>query len=149
MKVMIAIDESDHSKEAVAWVSRMAWLAGTDLTVVAVARSAMVVSTEMYAPGLSYDDEILKAEFEYRTRLADEAADILKKAGHPASTRVVTGDPRLEIVDLAKKEKADLIIMGSHGRTGLSRLLLGSVAAHVVTHAPCSVLVVKGVKAAE
>ncbi|TPW01408.1 MAG: UspA domain-containing protein, partial [bacterium] len=133
MKVLIAVDESTHSKQAVSWVSHMAWLAGTDLTVLAVARSPMVVSTEMYAPGLSYDDEILKAEFNYRTRLAEEAADVLKKTGHPATARVVTGDPRLEIVDMAKKEKADLIVMGSHGRTGLSKLLLGSVAAHVVT----------------
>ena len=144
MKVMVAVDESAHSREAVLWISRMPWLAGTELTVVSVARSPMVVSTEMYAPGLSYDDEILKAEFEYRTRLAHEAADKLKKTGHPSSVRVVTGDPRLEIVDLAKKEHADLIVVGSHGRTGLSKLLLGSVAAHVVAHAPCSVLVVKG-----
>jgi universal stress protein A len=46
-------------------------------------------------------------------------------------------------VDEARREKADLIVVGSHGRSGMAKLLLGSVAAHVVSHAPCSVLVVR------
>ena len=53
------------------------------------------------------------------------------------------GDPRDVLVDTARNLHADLLVVGSHGRTGLAKLVLGSVAAHVVTHAPCSVLVVK------
>ena len=53
------------------------------------------------------------------------------------------GDPRTVIVDEAKEWSADLIVMGSHGYTGLKRLLLGSVAHSVVSHAPCSVEVVR------
>jgi len=56
---------------------------------------------------------------------------------------MVPGDPRSALVDEARQEHADLIVVGSHGRSGLSKLLLGSVASHVVAHAPCSVLVVK------
>jgi hypothetical protein len=44
---------------------------------------------------------------------------------------------------MARAERSDLVVVGSHGRSGLSRLLIGSVASHVVIHAPCSVLVVK------
>ena len=53
------------------------------------------------------------------------------------------GDPRMEIVEEAKRSQADLIILGSHGRTGVARWLMGSVAEYVVRHAPCSVEVAR------
>jgi len=56
---------------------------------------------------------------------------------------VAEGDPATEIVDLAKSERCDVIVMGTHGRRGLGRLLMGSVAEEVVRNAPCPVLTVK------
>jgi len=56
---------------------------------------------------------------------------------------VLAGDPRQTLLDVAQSERADLIVVGSHGRSGLAKMMLGSVSSHVVTHAPCSVLVVK------
>ena len=144
MKILVGVDESGQGREAIEWIKRFSWPASTEVIVAAVARMPMVLSTESYAPGLSYDDEALKGEFEFRTRIANEAATSLTKAGLTATTRVVTGDARLEIIDLARKEHCDLVVVGSHGRTGLSKLLVGSVASHVVTHSPCSVVVVKG-----
>jgi universal stress protein A len=58
-------------------------------------------------------------------------------------SRVVEGDPSVAIVDLARESGADIIVIGSHGRSGLSRLLMGSVAEHVVRNASCPVLTVK------
>jgi universal stress protein A len=58
----------------------------------------------------------------------------------PFDHRLVTGDPASAIVKLANEEQVDLIIMGTHGRTGLRRLLMGSVAEAVVRRAPCPVL---------
>jgi nucleotide-binding universal stress UspA family protein len=55
----------------------------------------------------------------------------------------VTDDPRLSIVAVATREAVDLVVVGSHGRSGLQKLLLESVSSHVVAHTPCSVLVVK------
>lgn len=60
--------------------------------------------------------------------------------------RLETGTPTGEIVRVAKATEADLIVMGSHGRTGLARLLMGSVAEHVVREAPCAVLIIKDSK---
>src|SRR5208337_1128667 len=57
-------------------------------------------------------------------------------------SRVLTGDPAAKILELAKKEKIDLIIMGAHGRKGLERVFFGSVADAVVTGAPCAVLTI-------
>jgi len=54
--------------------------------------------------------------------------------------RVLTGDPATEIVRIAKEEKADLIVLPTHGRTGLSHVFFGSVAEKVVRHAECPVL---------
>jgi nucleotide-binding universal stress UspA family protein len=58
-------------------------------------------------------------------------------------TRLVEGEPAGGIIDLAREVSADLIVIGSHGRTGLSRLLMGSIAEHVVRKAACPVLTVK------
>ncbi len=59
--------------------------------------------------------------------------------------RMVTGEPAAAVVELAKEENADLIVMGTHGRTGFSRVLMGSVAEAVVRRAPCPVLTWKHV----
>jgi nucleotide-binding universal stress UspA family protein len=61
----------------------------------------------------------------------------------PVSHVFLEGDPATEIVGYARDARLDLIVMGTHGRTGLDRILLGSVAEKVLRDAPCSVLVVK------
>ncbi len=61
----------------------------------------------------------------------------------PYEHRLITGDPASEIAGLAEKESMELIVMGTHGRTGLMRLLMGSVAEVVVRQASCPVLTYK------
>ena len=67
----------------------------------------------------------------------------------PYEHHMATGDPAGEIVSFAEKEKVDLIVMGTHGRTGLGRLLMGSVAEAVVRRAPCPVFTFKESKPAK
>jgi nucleotide-binding universal stress UspA family protein len=57
--------------------------------------------------------------------------------------RLADGDPQAEIVRVAQEARCDLIVMGTHGRTGFGRLLMGSVAEQVVRNAPCTVVTVK------
>lgn len=78
-----------------------------------------------------------KAGLEELGQLADEAAS----SGVKADFTQAVGDPGRVICDLATSWKADLIMVGNRGRTGLSELLLGSVSNYVMHHAPCSVLV--------
>src|SRR5262249_58415903 len=73
-----------------------------------------------------------------------EVEATLRAAGIATENRLSTGDPRDPLLRLIEEERVDLIVVGSHGRTGLAKLLLGSVSSHIVTHARCSVLVVKG-----
>jgi len=67
----------------------------------------------------------------------------MQDAGIPVAIRIIRGVPYREIVDMARDIQADLIIMGTHGRTGVPHLLLGSVAERVVRLAPCAVMVVR------
>ena len=83
--------------------------------------------------------EFMDAAREIATRGADE----LEAAGVRAESAIRQGDPRISILEEAKEWGAELIIVGSHGRTGVERWLMGSVAEYVVRHASCSVEVVR------
>jgi nucleotide-binding universal stress UspA family protein len=76
--------------------------------------------------------------------MADRVRDLLRQEGVPADSVVKEGNPAQAIVAAAAENECDLIIVGSHGRTGLDRLLMGSVSQQVVIQAKCPVLVVKG-----
>jgi nucleotide-binding universal stress UspA family protein len=75
--------------------------------------------------------------------IARELVAELESAGLSATVELRDGDAATEIIAAARETGAGLIVMGTHGRTGVSRLVLGSVARNVVQHAPCSVLVVR------
>jgi len=75
--------------------------------------------------------------------LADWEASARSEGVQVLASRLLTGDPANEISGVARACAADLIVMGTHGRTGLKHVLLGSVAEKVVRHAPCDVLVVR------
>jgi nucleotide-binding universal stress UspA family protein len=70
----------------------------------------------------------------------------LRQRGIKASWRAQAGVPFEEIVRIAEEERMDMIVMGTHGRTGLNRALLGSVAERVIRLAPCPVLTVRQTK---
>jgi nucleotide-binding universal stress UspA family protein len=86
---------------------------------------------------------ILERIREFQGELVERSRKKLADAGLQAEGRVIEGDPRESLLELARREFVDLIVVGSHGRTGLEKLLMGSVASHIVAHASCSVLVVR------
>jgi nucleotide-binding universal stress UspA family protein len=81
--------------------------------------------------------------FERAESLVEKIAVRLQSAGFSVSVSTPDAEPRHGIVDEARRWNADLIVMGSHGRSGFDRLLLGSVAEGVLRHAPCSVEIVR------
>ncbi|HEY6572324.1 MAG TPA: universal stress protein [Candidatus Eisenbacteria bacterium] len=142
MNVLIGIDDSPFSRAAIEHVKSMTWPAGTKFHVISASAPVFVGPGEAAAPGAIA--EIIEQQERFHRDLADKAAASLKAAGFQVTAKMVPADPRGALVDAAKSLPADLVVVGSHGRSGLTKLLLGSVATHVVTHAPCSVLVVKG-----
>ena len=87
----------------------------------------------------------LQASREAKARLSlERMLTRAKRAGVAASDVLLEGSPAEKIVPVAKKRRAGLIVMGTRGRTGLEKILLGSVAERVIGLAPCSVLTVRG-----
>jgi nucleotide-binding universal stress UspA family protein len=95
-------------------------------------------------PAIPSEAGLLVAEAdEYRDYAKDQLLHYQPPGGVRLEHWLETGEPEAEILGLARKLHADLIVMGTHGRTGLGRLLLGSIAEHVLRKAPCPVLTVK------
>jgi len=142
MKVIIGVDDSEYSKKAVRHVASAPWPAGARFLVFSIYTWPVVVGPEDVTPAVIVQKLIGEREKEAK-RIAETAAAELRAAGLQAETHVGSGDPRFVLVDAAAHEKADLVVVGTHGRTGMKRLMLGSVATYVISHAPCSVLVVR------
>ena len=146
MRVVIGIDHSPHSDAALAWVKRASWPVESRFWLV----SAVPVSTASYAyadaGGFSSIDTLQQEQMTAHRELTQNAERELRAAGFSVDSRVELGDPRDLIVRAAESVGADLVVVGSHGRTGLPRLLMGSVASYVVSHAPCDVMVIKRTK---
>jgi general stress protein 26/nucleotide-binding universal stress UspA family protein len=143
MKILLAVDDSPYSSEAVREVAVRTWPPGTAVRVLSAVEDIPPPAAELWydaGGSLEIANQELTERFEQLTR---RTADSLSAAGLNAEPLVRHGDPRSVIVEEAKEWGADLIILGSHGFTGLKRLLLGSVAQSVVSHAPCSVEVVR------
>lgn len=143
MKLLLAIDDSDYSAAAVKEVAKRPWPKGTTVRVLTVVEPFPAVAMEPWYGARESLERIDDAEKKRARELTKKAVDTLKKAGIRAQATIRQGDPRSEIVDEAEASRADLIVMGSHGYTGIKRWLLGSVASSVVAHAPSSVEIVR------
>lgn len=86
---------------------------------------------------------VLEKQTEQAKALLQSYADKAKNQGIAVEFNHYAGDPGINICDLARSWKADLIVLGRRGLKGLAELIAGSVSNHVVHHAPCSVLVVQ------
>jgi nucleotide-binding universal stress UspA family protein len=87
--------------------------------------------------------EILKKWREEARTLVEHTASRLQAAGFQATAVVAEGEARTAILDQAEKWRPDLILLGSHGRRGLDRFLLGSVSEGIARHARCSVQIAR------
>lgn len=140
MKIVIGIDDSPHSRAALEYVKQMKWPTGTRVVLMAAAQP---LYTMVGMGGAAYPQEVHDEELRRHEEMAARLERELAGAGFQTSAKVLFGDPRDALIETVKLEGADLLIVGSHGRTGFDKLLMGSVASYVVTHAPCNVLVVK------
>lgn len=143
MRILLAVDDSQFSEAAVREVAERGHTADSEVTVLNVIEP-MPVSADGQVWGFALDMNAIQEEQKKAAQeLVARAADTVRRAGWKVSTFVETGDPKSSILDRAKEWKADLIVMGSHGRRGLDRFLLGSVSEAVARHAPCSVEIVR------
>lgn len=142
MKILIALDDSQHSDRALEFVTRMRWPAGSRVIVLTALQPVATTLGATDAPGAVLPG-LLEEQRQQLEGLVTRAEATLREAGFSTEGRVLVGDPREVLVQVAQSERADVLVVGSRGRTGITKLMLGSVSSHVVTHAPCTVLVVK------
>lgn len=142
--ILLTTDFSEASEEAVAKAGEMARVTGARLTVLNVHHHAPA-APEAVVPA---EKQVTPAdlEAEARQRLDHLRHSLLQGVESVSLVSVENVSPPLAICDYAARNGIDLIIIGTHGRTGVSRLLIGSVAEKVVRHASCPVLVVPHAK---
>jgi nucleotide-binding universal stress UspA family protein len=142
MKILLAIDSSKFSEAAVRMLVQQMRTQGAQVRVLHVVESLLLVPQFRQAD-LKAISDAEKALMEEGKKLVARTQEQIRKAGFEVQGRVEEGDPRAVISDRAERWTADLIILGSHGRKGLDRMLMGSVAEFVARHAHCSVLIVR------
>lgn len=143
MKILLAVDDSKHSQAATQAVLAQARPQDSEVAVLHVVEPLpLLVAREMagYDPKL---DAARKGQLQQAKELVEKTAEALRSKGLKVTAAVKEGNPKSEIIDHAAKWHADLIILGSHGKTGLDRFLLGSVSDAVARHAHCSVELVR------
>jgi universal stress protein A len=138
-KICCPVDFADPSRVAMEQAAEVAKRFEGELTLVHVvvppppAASDVLVSSRGLAGAGAMNDE---------ATLARWREDAERRSGRPARSHLLSGDPAAQIVRYAREEHCDLLVVGTHGRTGIRRLVLGSVAERVVRESECPVLVV-------
>lgn len=152
LKILVSSDGSECSLAAARSVASRPWPEGTVFQIISV-QELVVMDTPIGAGSLAaiYPASLLEelmADARAQAKAGVESAKvILAQAGLKMTEPplIPVGDPRINILDAAKAWRADLIVLGSHGRRGLDRILMGSVSEAVAVHAGCSVEVIRTV----
>ena len=146
MKILLAVDGSDFSDAAVDSVAGRPWPEGSIIKILSAVEIPYLATTEPWALPDSYYAQTEQAASEQANAAVTEARHRLQ-AGREKPLEVIAevrkGRAQDVIVEEAEHWGADLIVMGSHGYSGFTRFLLGSVSHAVAAHAPCSIEIVR------
>lgn len=145
-RLVVATDGSQSARAIPDQLAAWAVFDGLPADAVAVSipdSTAFETAVSLYTLG---DERLATRRRQLRAGYADDAESMaarLSEVGLPATAHLRAGDPAHEILAVAKEREADLIVTGTRGLGGIDHLLLGSVARNVLTHARCSVLVMR------
>lgn len=134
-RVLLATDGSETSTQAARAVAARPWPEASEFRVISVEEPWAIASSR-----------VKREEPQEALRTAEQ---VLGSAGLKVTGEVLSGKPKEAILGHARKWAADLIVVGSHGRRGIKRFILGSVSEAIAMNAPCSVVVVRGRRNAE
>lgn len=155
-RILVPLDGSERAAAALPHAETLAKLAGAELILIQVIPSAamLVSETAVASPGMGLPTvdpflsanqyESVEAALEQDARATlDAAAAPLEKQGIAVQKIILQGAPADAILSYAKDNQVDLIVMSTHGRTGLARIVFGSVAESVIRHSASPVLLVR------
>jgi nucleotide-binding universal stress UspA family protein len=137
-KILIPTDFSENASQAMEYGFQLAKRLGAKVLLLHVIPLGSYVSAASSAPLPAEAIDALAATA--RSNISEQAQKLSKAHGVTAEVLVVDGPAPATIAELAKAQAADLIVMGTQGRTGLKHVLLGSIAEHVVRHSTIPVL---------
>jgi nucleotide-binding universal stress UspA family protein len=142
-RILVPVDFSAHSEKAVRYATTLANRFSARVSLLHVVEDPFVTGAwqaEAFVPNMP---ELLNDLTKAAQAHIGELKGRLAAQGFAVETAVITGEPSRSIVEQAMAGAFDLIVMGTHGRTGLSHAFLGSIAERVVQKAPCAVLTVR------
>ena len=134
-KILFPTDFSTCSDAGLKYATSLARDMGATLLIVHVEEPPIAYGGGEFYYGMPDPDDVALREMLSQVKPGDDAV--------PCERRLIVGDPAEAIVDLAEDEGVDMIVMGTHGRTGVRRLLMGSIAERIVRTASCPVLTIK------
>ena len=134
-RILVALDGSRHSEAALDQAISLGKTCNSRIYAITV--------VDLYPAQFEMAPKLYEKMTEQANQILESAKERIEKENIPCETIVHTGgQPHEFIVEEAKVKNIDLIVMGTHGRTGLKRFFMGSVAERVIGHAPCAVMVV-------
>lgn len=148
-KICCGVDFSLPSRLAMFKAAELARQLEGELELVHVHTPPSDAGTDVLAAPVPVEDEGAMALVELENTIAMWRHEAERISGRPVRSTVVPGAPASELVRLARERPFDLVVLGTHGRRGLERLIIGPVAERVVREAPCCVLVVRRREPAE
>lgn len=139
-KILCPIDFSEFTDETLLYALDIAKKYDAELHLIHV-----IPNLNYFTPYESFftPENLIVVEKNMEAEVNKDFEDIMKKIDVPVKKVVKNGAAFVEIIDYAKSESIDLIIIGTHGRTGLEHILIGSVAERVIRKSPCPVLTVR------
>lgn len=138
-KILVALDGSELAKKALDHAEKLAKTFDAEIILFQVVPFMPIYGSPELVTPLIVDEKQKEVAERYLTNLAEE----MKKRGHKVTSMVRTGQQvAVEIIDFAKERGADLIVMCTHGRSGITRWVLGSVAHKVLTRAETPILLI-------
>lgn len=142
-RILVPVDLSDGSREVIDYAVKLARPFKASVEVVHAWEPPQYVAPDLLVAAPGWNSQSLEhVAVEAATKELTAQMNQGEPPGVPVSQKIVVGEAASTILDLAEQDKCDLIVMGTHGRRGLPRLLLGSVAQKVVARASCPVLTI-------
>ena len=144
MRILVALDESPYADAVSRAIVAQTKTSDVEIRLLHVVNPYPATLAE--AKGSRAFPDFAAARAEQRDqaeRMLERTATTLRASGFDVTWMIQEGDPRIAILDDANAWDADLIVMGSHGRSGLQRWLMGSVSDAIARHASCSVEIVR------
>jgi nucleotide-binding universal stress UspA family protein len=139
-KILCPLDFSEFTDEIVDYAVSIAGKYGAELHFLHV-----IPNLNYYTPYESFltPENLIALESSIETEVGKDFDKIMKKIDMPVKKIIKSGAPFVEIIEYVKAESMDLIVMGTHGRSGIEHILIGSVAEKVVRKSPCPVLTIR------